>query len=93
MLAPATKGVTATSGTSTLQSSRVTKKDLSTYNSDNWVVFEKASDGSVKSPRLYPATASRDNVRVNYSKRNKVNFVTTRAVSVKTYKNRATASK
>jgi len=90
MLTTATKGATAKRGTSTLQSTRVTKKALPFYDSTQWIVFEKADDGNVKSPRLYPSNATRDNVRVHYSKNNKVSFNTTRAVRVKTYKNRQT---
>lgn len=84
----ATNGATAKSGTPSLTSARFTKKAMPTYNSTEWVVFEKSSDGAVKSPRLYPSNASRDNVRVNYSKNTGANFAQTRAVRVGTYKNR-----
>lgn len=81
-------GVTATSGTSNLASSRFTKKAMSSYNPQEWVVFEKEPNGEVKSPRLYPSTASRDNVRNAYTKHTGADFVSTRAVRVQTFKNR-----
>lgn len=93
MTATATKGATAKSGTSNLTSARFIKKEMSTYDLTEWVVFEKSSDGTVKSPRVYPSNASRDNVRVSYSNHTGANFAQTRAVRVNTYKNRLKKSK
>jgi len=88
-----TKSGATASRTPNLTSARFTKKAMPTYNSSEWVVFEKSSNGSTKSPRIYPSGATRDNVRVAYSRHTGASFPSTRAVRVSTYKNRLKKAK
>jgi hypothetical protein len=80
--------VTTKGGASDLASARFTKKDLASYDASQWVAFEKSSDGKLKSPRLFEAAATRDRVRSAYSNYTGADFSSTRAIRVKTYKNR-----